>query len=303
MFDSQVFIDPWDDPVTYAIPFFILFMVVELISLKYLDNEPDEFGSPERMGYEGKDTATNLLLGVGSVAINFFARAAAFVLYLALYAITPLRMSPKDWWTWVIAFLLIDFLWYSYHRASHRIRILWAMHQAHHSSVYFNYAVALRQKWNPWGELLFWIPVPLLGIPPWMIFFVWSCNLIYQFWVHTETIPKLWAPFEFIFNTPSHHRVHHASDREYLDRNYGGILIIWDRLFGSYAEETRRPVYGLTKPVGTFNPLRLQYGEFGEAISDVRRAASWRERAGYLFGPPGWQPPTDEANEPETVSA
>ncbi len=293
------YIEPWEDPVTYAIPFFVLFIVVELISLKYLDNEPDGLGGPARMGYEPKDTATNLLLGLGSVVINVFARAVALVLYIALYQLTPLRLSPSDWWTWGIAFLLIDFLWYSYHRASHRVRILWAMHQAHHSSQYFNFAVALRQKWNPWGELLFWVPVPLLGIPPWMIFFVWSFNLIYQFWVHTETIPKLWRPIEFVFNTPSHHRVHHASDRDYLDKNYGGIFIIWDRLFGTYAEETRRPVYGLTTPVETFNPLSLQYGEFRRAFADVRRATRWRDRAGYLFGPPGWQPPASQPPAPQ----
>ncbi|MFZ2501702.1 MAG: sterol desaturase family protein [Nocardioides sp.] len=284
-----MFIDPWEDPVTYATPFFVLFIVIELISLRYLDND-DLQGGPAMKGYETKDTVTNLVMGLGSVVINTFARAAALLLYVGLYLWTPLRLDPHDWWTWVIAFLLIDFLWYSYHRASHRVRILWAMHQAHHSSTYFNYAVALRQKWNPWGELLFWVPIPLLGIPPWMIFFVWSWNLIYQFWVHTETIPKLWRPFEFVFNTPSHHRVHHASDAEYLDKNYGGILIIWDRIFGSYAEETHRPVYGLTKPVETFNPLRLQYGEFAAALRDLRGARGWRERVGFLLGPPGWQP-------------
>lgn len=286
--EAVLFISPFDDPVTYAAPFFVLFMVVELISLKYLDNDPQD--GPARKGYERKDTETNLLMGLGSVVINTFARAAALLLYVALWAWTPLRLDARDPWTWVIAILLIDLLWYLYHRASHRVRILWAMHQAHHSSVYFNYAVALRQKWNPWGELLFWIPVPLLGIPPWMIFFVWSLNLIYQFWVHTETIPKLWAPIEFVLNTPSHHRVHHASDAEYLDRNYGGILIIWDRLFGTFAEETRRPVYGLTKPVDTYNPLKLQYGEFRAAFADWRSARTWRDKLGFLFGPPGWEP-------------
>jgi len=173
----------------------------------------------------------------------------------------------------VIAFLVVDLLWYLYHRSSHRIRLLWAMHQAHHSSIHFNYTTALRQKWNPGGELLFWVPLPLIGLPPWMTFFVFSVNLVYQFWVHTETIPKLWRPLEVIFNSPSHHRVHHASDRQYLDRNYGGILIVWDRLFGTYAEEVERPTYGLIYPVTTYNPFRLQYGEFGRIARDVRSAS------------------------------
>ena len=128
-------------------------------------------------GYTRQDSAASLSMGVGSVVVNLGARALALLGYTALYAVTPLRLDPHDWWTWVIALLLVDLLWYAYHRSSHRIRLLWAMHQAHHSSVHFNYTTALRQKWNPWGELLFWVPLPLVGLPPWMIFFVFSLNL------------------------------------------------------------------------------------------------------------------------------
>ena len=169
---------------------------------------------------------------------------------------------------------------------------MWAAHQAHHNSMRFNYSTAVRQKWNPWFELLFWVPLPLLGMPPWMIFTTFSFNLIYQFWVHTERIGTLPRPIEFVFNTPSHHRVHHASDPDYLDKNYAGILIIWDRMFGSYAEETHRPTYGLTKNVYSFNPFRLQYHEYASLWRDLRSARSWRERLGYVFGPPGWRPDT-----------
>lgn len=234
----EIVSDPTHDPVLFAVPFFVLFIVLELIALRYLDNHDDE-GS--KKGYSKPDTWSNLASGLGSVVINLGARFAALFLYIALWSVAPWQLDAGNPWTWVGTLLAVDLLWYAYHRASHRIRILWAAHQAHHSSVYFNYSVALRQKWNPWGELIFWIPLPLLGVPPWMIFFAFSLNLIYQFWVHTETIPKLWAPIEFVFNTPSHHRVHHASQEQYLDRNYGGILIIWDRLFGSYAEETDLP--------------------------------------------------------------
>jgi sterol desaturase/sphingolipid hydroxylase (fatty acid hydroxylase superfamily) len=286
------------DPSLLAVPFFVLFIILELVALKVLedgDEDPGTVGSAAgataaMMGYAARDSQASLSKGLGSVVINVFARAAALVGYAALYAVTPLRLDPHDWWTWVIALLLVDLLWYSYHRSSHRIRVLWAMHQAHHSSVHFNYTTALRQKWNPWGELLFWVPLPLLGIPPWMIFFVFSLNLVYQFWVHTETVPKLWRPIELVFNTPSHHRVHHASDAEYLDRNYGGILIVWDRLFGTFREEQHRPTYGLTHPVTTFNPFRLQYAELAQMVREVRAARRWRDRLGYLFAPPGWSP-------------
>jgi hypothetical protein len=131
-----------------------------------------------------------------------------------------------------------------------------------------------------------------------MIFTAFSVNLIFQFFVHTERIDRLWRPIEFVFNTPSHHRVHHASDPEYLDKNYAGMLIIWDRLFGSYAEETHRPTYGLTKNVESYNPFKLQYYLYGDIWRDVRRATTWRERFGYVFAPPGWAPYTPAARTP-----
>ncbi|MDT0215614.1 sterol desaturase family protein [Rothia sp. ARF10] len=280
--------DPTHDPVLFAVPFFALFIVLELLAIRFLGDHDDQ--APTRMGYSAPDTAANLASGVGSVVINLGARFAALVLYFALWSIAPWQLDAGSPWTWVLTLLAVDLLWYAYHRASHRVRILWAAHQAHHSSVHFNYSVALRQKWNPWGELLFWTPLPLLGVPPWMIFFAFSLNLTYQFWVHTETIPKLSAPVEYVLNTPSHHRVHHASQKQYLDRNYGGILIVWDRLFGTYAEEEDMPVYGLTVPVTTHNPLRIHHGELLAAVRDVRAARTWRDRAGHLFGPPGWRP-------------
>ncbi len=194
------------------------------------------------------------------------------------------------WYTWVIAIFGVDLLYYAYHRIAHRVRLIWATHQAHHSSEYFNFATALRQKWNNSGEILMWIPLPLLGLPPWMVFFSWSLNLIYQFWVHTERIGKLPRPFEFVFNTPSHHRVHHGMDKVYLDKNYGGIFIIWDRLFGSFQPELFRPHYGLTKQVDTFNIWNLQTREYVAIARDWRSANRLRDRLGYVFGPPGWAP-------------
>jgi sterol desaturase/sphingolipid hydroxylase (fatty acid hydroxylase superfamily) len=284
------------DPVTYAIPAFLLVMALEMLSFRVLDDGADF------TGYEARDTRASLSMGVGSVVVNGAARVAALLGYVALWDWTPLRLDPRRWYTWVAAILLVDLVFYAYHRASHRVRLMWAAHQAHHSSLRFNYSTALRQKWNPWFELLFWVPLPLLGMPPWMIFTVFSINLIYQFWVHTERVDKLWAPVEFVFNTPSHHRVHHASDREYLDRNYAGIFIVWDRLFGTFAAETHRPTYGLTKNVDSFNPVKLQYHEYGNIVRDVRRASGWRARLGYVFAPPGWEPVAESAAEPAPVA-
>ncbi|GAA5150815.1 sterol desaturase family protein [Pseudonocardia eucalypti] len=274
------------DPVSHAAPVFVLLIVVEMIALRHPD--PDH---PPPRGYQRPDTRTSLLMGLIGSGVAVLFRAASLVGYSAVYVyLAPWHLPADAWWTWAILLLGVDFLWYWYHRLSHRVRIVWAAHQAHHSSEYFNYSTALRQKWNLWFETLIWLPLPLLGMPPALVYTGFSVNLIYQFWVHTERIDKLPRPIELIFNTPSHHRVHHGSDPEYLDRNYAGILIIWDRLFGTFAAETHRPRYGLTTPVNTYNLLKLQFGEYAAIARDVRHARTWRHRLAYLFGPPGWHP-------------
>ena len=282
----MAFSDSLHDPVVYAIPAFLVFLVLELVSLRLLEAEEAQ----RYAGYELRDSRTSLLMGLGSLVVNGSARVVALLGYAALFTLTPLRLDAHRWYTWALVLLLVDLIWYLYHRASHRVRILWAGHQAHHNSRRFNFSTALRQKWNPWGELLFWVPLPLLGVPPWLIFTAFSVNLIFQFFVHTERIGRLPRPIEFVFNTPSHHRVHHGSNQQYLDKNYAGILIIWDRMFGSFVEEGRRPTYGLTKNVDSHNPFRLQYYYYAEIWHDVRRATRLRDKLGYVFGPPGWQP-------------
>ncbi len=283
------FLSSLRDPIVFAIPVFVLFISLEALSLRFLEGDEGD-RADKYTGFEVRDTRTNVLMGLGSLVVNGSARIGALIGYAALYELTPLRLNPHRWYTWVLALLIVDLIWYSYHRASHRVRLMWAGHQAHHNSLRFNYSTAVRQKWNPWFELLFWVPLPLIGIPPWMIFTSFSVNLIFQFFVHTERVDRLAKPVEFLFNTPSHHRVHHASDKDYLDKNYAGILIIWDRMFGTYAEETHRPTYGLTTNIDSYNPFRLQYFEYGAIVRDLRRAGSWSERFGYLFGPPGWRP-------------
>ncbi|PIB76602.1 sterol desaturase family protein [Mycolicibacterium brumae] len=277
------------DPVLFAVPFFLLALALEWGAARKLRSmEP---GRPARGGYERRDALASLSMGLVSVATTAGWKVLGLLMYAAAFGyLAPWQLSAGAWQTWALAILGVDLLFYLYHRIAHRVRLVWATHQAHHSSEYFNYATALRQKWNNSGEILIWLPLPLLGVPPWMVFFSFSLNLIYQFWVHTERVDKLWAPIEFIFNTPSHHRVHHGMDAEYLDRNYAGMLIIWDRMFGTFAPERFRPHYGLTKPVGTFDIWKLQTHEYVAIARDVRSARGLRNRLGYVFGPPGWTP-------------
>ncbi|WP_431990037.1 sterol desaturase family protein [Streptomyces albogriseolus] len=269
--------------VVYAIPFFVLLVVVEALSYRFL---PDD----DERGYELRDTVTSMSMGAGSQVIGLPWKAFAVLAYALAHGLAPWQLSASSVWTWVLLFLADDLAYYVFHRSHHRIRLLWASHVVHHSSVRFNLSTALRQSWTPMTTLPFWLPLALLGVPPWMILLQQSVSLVYQFFLHTERVERLWRPVEWVFNTPSHHRVHHGSNSAYLDRNYGGILIVWDRLFGTFEAEGERVVYGLTKNIGTYNPLRVAFHEYAAAWRDVRTARRWRDKAGYLLGPPGWSP-------------
>lgn len=273
------------DIIVTAIPFFILFIVIEVLSL-WLAPDDDE------VGYEVRDTVTSLTMGIGSVGVGIVYKAAQLVVYAALYAVTPLRLDTALWWVWVVIFFAEDLAYYWYHRAHHEVRILWASHVVHHSSQRYNFSTALRQTWTPFGGIPFWAPLALLGVPVWAIFLQQSISLLYQFFLHTERVGKLWRPVEFVMNTPSHHRVHHGMNNGYLDRNYGGILIIWDRLFRSFEPEGERVVYGLTKQLRTYNPLVVATHEYASIWADVRSAGTWRDRWGFVLRGPGWQPRT-----------
>jgi sterol desaturase/sphingolipid hydroxylase (fatty acid hydroxylase superfamily) len=241
-------------------------------------------------------------MGLGSLGFDFLWKIPIVALYTALYELTPLRV-PVLWWTVPLMLLGQDFFYYWSHRGHHVIRILWACHVVHHSSRKFNLTTALRQPWTTLTVWPFYVPLVAVGVHPAALAFCSSANLVYQFWIHTERIDKMPRWFESVFNTPSHHRVHHASQGGYLDRNFGGILIVWDRLFGSFVAETERPVYGLTKNINTFNPIKVATHEYVAIIKDVKKARSWRERAGRVFRGPGWAPaPIPETTE-ETVPA
>ncbi|WP_406140910.1 sterol desaturase family protein [Streptomyces sp. NBC_01089] len=270
------------DVVLWSIPAFVLLTVVEMASYRFHPDEDSE-------GYETKDAVTSIGMGLGSLVFDFLWKIPIVAIYTAVYELTPLRI-PVLWWTVPLMLLGQDFFYYWSHRGHHIVRILWACHVVHHSSRKFNLTTALRQPWTSLTVWPFYVPLIALGVHPAALAFCSSANLVYQFWVHTERVGKLPRPFEYVLNTPSHHRVHHASQGGYLDRNFGGILIVWDRLFGSFTPETVQPVFGLTKNIDTFNPLRVATHEYAAIARDVRAAANWRERAGRVFGGPGWQP-------------
>ncbi|NJP35596.1 sterol desaturase family protein [Micromonospora thermarum] len=283
------------DVITWSIPAFLLLVVLERIS--YLIHRDDD-----EVGYGAADTATSLAMGLGSVFTDLLWKVPIAAAYALLYTLTPLRIA-EVWWTWPLILLGQDFCYYWSHRGHHVIRILWASHVVHHSSQRFNLSTALRQPWTGLTSWIFYIPLILAGVHPAVLAFCGSLNLLYQFWIHTERIDRLPRWYEFVFNTPSHHRVHHASQGGYLDRNFGGILIVWDRLFGTFAAEWERCVYGLTKNIATYNPVRVAFHEYAAIARDVRAATSWRNRAAHLFRTPGWQPePAVAAQDPAVVA-
>ncbi|MEA2346852.1 MAG: hypothetical protein QOG62_639 [Thermoleophilaceae bacterium] len=267
----------------YAIPFFVLLLIVEALSFKHIRDDA-------LVGFEKNDTRTSLSLGLGNVIINVGWKLVVLLILAFFYEITPLRMPADAWWTYVLLFFADDLAYYWFHRVSHEVRVFWGSHVVHHSSEHFNLSTALRQTWVPMTYVPFWIPLALLGFAPWMILLQQSVSLIYQFWIHTERIKKMPRWFEAIFNTPAHHRVHHGANQQYLDKNYAGILIIWDRMFGTFEPEEERVRYGLTKNIGTFNPVRAAFHEYIAIWNDVRGATNWHDRMGYMFGGPGWQP-------------
>ena len=268
------------DLTTLAIPAYIVLMAVEVASYRFLPDEAEQ-------GYKARDTATSLAMGLGSIAANLGWNALTLGTLLFFARLTPLHASTA-WWSWILLFVLDDLRYYWAHRADHRVRILWASHVNHHSSRHFNLSTALRQPWTGIGTMPLSIPLVLLGYKPAMIFAVQAVNLLYQFWIHTERIGKLWRPVELVMNTPSHHRVHHASNPQYLDKNYGGVFIVWDRLFRSFEPEVEPVVYGLTKNIETYNPLRVAFHEYAAIARDVPAVRGWRTRLGVALRSPGW---------------
>jgi sterol desaturase/sphingolipid hydroxylase (fatty acid hydroxylase superfamily) len=240
--------------------------------------------------YEVRDTFSSLEMGIGNVISGFLSKLVVFGALTLVYKIRLFTL-PLTWWMWVLAFFADDLSYYWFHYTSHNMRWFWASHVVHHSSRHYNLSTALRQTWtgNLTGSFIFWMWMPLVGFHPIVVMLMQQVSLIYQFWIHTEAVHLLPRPIEFIFNTPSHHRVHHGSNLKYLDKNHGGILIIWDRLFGTFQPEEERPAYGLTKNIDTYNPVRIAFKEWGDLFGQAWKSGSARNYLNYLWRPPGWR--------------
>jgi sterol desaturase/sphingolipid hydroxylase (fatty acid hydroxylase superfamily) len=269
------------DPVQYAIPGFIALILLELAVFRYTHRDE----------YELRDTTASLLMGFGSTAAGAVTAGAIIVASNWVYRFHFFDIGPV-WWAFVILFFAEDLCYYWFHRWSHRSRIWWAAHVVHHSSQHYNLSTALRQTWTggPVLTWVVWLPLSLVGFPLELILFQKGISLVYQFWIHTAALDRLPAPLEAVLNTPAHHRVHHARNPRYLDANYAGILIIWDRIFGSFIAEDLAdpPIYGLSKNIGSFNPLRIAVHEWVAIAKDVRAAPGIEARLGYIFARPGW---------------
>lgn len=272
-----------DDLIMLVLPLFLLTVVIE-----------SAYSAWRKLDwYQWQDFWGSMGIMLITALVDLLPKLLGIAAMFALYEISPLKDAfGRQWWAWALLFLLDDFLYYCFHRANHEVRFMWAGHVNHHSSKYMNYGTALRQGV---GERVykyfFWLPLPLLGFEPAMVITMMSISLFYQFWIHTRAIGKLHPLIELIFNTPSHHRVHHASNIRYLDCNHGGTLIIWDRLCGTFSEELEREpvVYGLTHNIETFNPVRIIAHEYRNMLRDVRSADHWHDKLRYLLLAPGWR--------------
>jgi sterol desaturase/sphingolipid hydroxylase (fatty acid hydroxylase superfamily) len=262
---------------------YLALVVIEIVLVKY-------FHASGRM--EKKDSLVCITLGLISGIANGAAAflTVALVFWAAQFQIQTIELSVTSFF---ICFILDDFRYYLHHRIAHRCRWVWAMHVVHHSSQYYNFTTALRQSWfkNFTGTPLLKIPLVLIGFDPVLVLFCGALNPIYQFVLHTEMVKKLPKWYEYIFNTPSHHRVHHANNTRYLDANYAGVLIIWDRMLGTFAEEDMNdlPVYGLVTNINTHNIFTIIFKEYLDIFKDMAGSGrSLLDRLLYLLAPPGW---------------
>jgi sterol desaturase/sphingolipid hydroxylase (fatty acid hydroxylase superfamily) len=273
-------VPPLPSPVDLAVPGFVALVLAEMLVAAARD----------RRRYCPRDTLTSLLLGLGSTVAGTLSGAALLALATRVWSFRLFDIGWQPYW-FVACFVLDDLAYYGFHRTAHRVRWFWASHVVHHSSQHYNLSTALRQTWTGTLSLafVFRLPLFLLGFPPGMVLFVAGLNLVYQFWIHTETIGRLPRWVEAVLNTPSHHRVHHATNPRYLDRNYAGVFIVWDRLFGTFEPERddERPRYGLVRDLGSFDVL---WAAFHEWVAIARDLATqpWRAKLGYLWRPPGW---------------
>ncbi|MGI9545535.1 MAG: sterol desaturase family protein [Cyclobacteriaceae bacterium] len=262
--------------IAYAGPIMIGLVIVEW-AISFYQN---------RNFYDGKDAIAATVVGLSNVALGAVLKVGTFSLAVLCYNLVPWSI-PATWWSYIVCLVWIDFWRYWAHRIAHENRFWWATHVTHHSSPKYNLSVSFRLGWTQYIKVIFFVPVMLTAFNPVVFFICHQIEVLYQFWIHTEYIRKLPRLIEFIFTTPSHHRVHHATNDAYLDKNYGSTLIIWDRIFGTFQPEEELPIYGITKEVKSpYNPIYLVFHEWMDLIKDVLKAKSIKEAYQITFGPP-----------------
>ena len=267
--------------IVASIPLFFILIGIELLASRVL----------HRSVYAFADTLADLGCGIIEQLFSALVKTALFAAYLWIYANGRLfELSETSWLVFGATFIAVDFFYYWFHRTSHEIGALWAAHSVHHQSEEYNLAVALRQgSFQGLFSWAFYLPLALVGVPPEVFITCSALNTLYQFWIHTRLIGKL-GPVEWIFNTPSHHRVHHARNPRYIDRNHAGVLIIWDRMFGTFVEEQDEPVYGVVKPLRSVNPLWANFATWKDLFAVAARAPSFTDRGRVFLAAPGWRP-------------
>ena len=271
------------------VPVFFISYLIEMSCMRKVPGHAADFSS--------KVFATNLGLGLSYLIVDGLLNSLylqSFFAWLYGYRIFTLEIT---WWNVLPLFLAVEFCYYWSHRAAHRIRWFWTGHVPHHSGEHMSFSTAIRQSMlGPViGGFVFFMPLMYLGLNPRHVGVMLSINLIYQFYIHTNLIKKFPDWVEFIFNTPSHHRAHHGKNPQYIDKNYGGTLIIFDRLFGTFEPEVEAPVYGITRQVKSCNPLLLNFHELMDMIKDLRRPGPLNVRLKHLWGPPEWVRPGNDS--------
>lgn len=265
----------------YAVPALLVGALLIVLELRWSRRHPDA------KGYELRDSLASGFMGALKVSFGALVKLGALPLFALVYDHRIANVGqPHAWWSWLILLFAEDFCFYWFHRTHHAVRILWAAHVTHHSSEHYNLTTAFRQTLlTTITSPVFWLPLALVGFSPWMILIAQSWSQLWQFALHTEAVRTL-GPLEYVMNTPSHHRVHHGKQPQYIDRNHGGIFIIWDRLFGTFEPERERVIYGLTRDIRTYNPGRILFHELVDIARDVRGATTLRAKLGYVFGRP-----------------
>lgn len=267
------------NPTVFAIPLFAVLIAAEAYFTR-------RYG---RDDYERRDAWTNIFIGFMSVAWGALFGIVTGSIYLFFYDLAPYKFPADAWWSWALLFFVDDFAYYWFHRISHECRFFWNFHVVHHSSEQYNLSVAVRQSWfSGMAHWVFYAPVMLLGFAPWMFATMHGLNLIYQFWIHTKVVKSL-GPLEHVLNTPAHHRVHHGVNEAYLDTNYAGVLIVWDRMFGTFVPETEEPRYGIIKPIKSYNPLWINTHAWFEMWDAIQTRETLPGKLRCVFGRPGME--------------